>query len=74
MITLEEAKKKVEQVLNNTDLHIGEIMDDGQYFIFGYVEEVDISPIGVDKNTGEVANYFPPDHLQAYMNAVEVKG
>ena len=74
MISLEEAKRRAEQELRSTDLHIdGGALDDGQFYIFGYAEKVDISPIGVNKDTGEVIQYFPPEHLQAYMNAVDIK-
>lgn len=73
MITVSEAREKVEKTLEKSGLNIGSILDDGQYFIFGYAEEVDISPLGVDKDTGEVIEYFPPDHFEKFQNAKEVE-
>ena len=39
--------------------------DDGEFFIFDYVEDLDISPLAVNKHTGEVNVYFSPDHYPA---------
>lgn len=73
MMTLADAKKKAEEHFKESGLNIGSIMDDGKYFIFGYDEEVDISPLGVNKNTGEVIEYFPPDHMDDFANAIEIE-
>lgn len=72
-MTLAEAKQKVEGHFKEMGLNIGSIMDDGKYFIFGYDEEVDISPVGVNKGTGEVIEYFPPDHMDDFAKAAEIK-
>lgn len=72
-MTLETAKEKAEQRLKGSGLNIGSILDDGEYFIFGYDQEVDISPIGVNQESGEVIEYFPPEHFDNFMNAKEVE-
>lgn len=46
--------------------------DDGKYYIFDYAEDLDISPLAVDKNTGEVVIYFLPDHLADFDKAKRV--
>lgn len=56
----------------STALKLGRMSQDNSYYIFGYAEEVDISPIGVNKETGEVIEYFPPDHYEEFKNAKEV--
>lgn len=73
MITIAEARKKAEESVKGTGLHLGKAMDDGEYFIFGYKEEADIPPVGVNKESGEVETYFPPDHMDAFLEAVRVK-
>ena len=72
MINVKEAKKKAQEYIEDTDLKIGDCMDDGEYFIFGFTEEVDFSPIGVNKKTGEVIDYFPPDHPK-FIDAIEIE-
>lgn len=71
MIKFEDAKKKAQEAMKDMDLKVGSAMDDGEYFIFGYSEEVDLSPIGVNKETGEVIDYFPPEHPK-FMKATEI--
>ena len=73
MITVRDARKKAEDSIKGTGLQLGGAMDDGEYFIFGYKGEPDIPPVGVVKETGEVETYFPPDHIDAFMEAVKVK-
>ena len=73
MIKIAEARKKAEVFIKGTGLHLGSAMDDGEYFIFGYKEAADIAPIGVNKETGEAETYFPPDHMDAFLEAVRVK-
>lgn len=46
------------------------VLDDGQYYIFSSADEIEDVMIGVDKETGEVIDYFPPKH-PAYMTAAE---
>lgn len=71
MIAFEDAKKKAQDIMKDMGLKSGSVMDDGEFYIFGYSEEVDISPIGVNKNTGEVIDYFPPEHPK-FANATEI--
>ena len=47
------------------------VLDDGEFYIFSFAGDADIPLIGVDKETGDVSTYFPPDH-DAYLRAVEV--
>lgn len=72
-MTIKEAREKVKKTFEASGLNIGSVLDDGEYFIFGYVEEVDIAPLGVNKDTGEVIEYFPFDHYDNFINAKEVE-
>ncbi len=69
MIGFESAKKKAEAYAE--PLGIGEALDDGEYFIFSYTKDVDVSPVGVHKESGEVIDYFPPEHPK-FVDAKEV--
>lgn len=69
MITFEKAVDLVELELKDSGLKIGNVLDDGEYFIFGYTNDVDLSPIGVNKETGQLDEYFPPAH-PAFLSAV----
>ena len=46
--------------------------DDGKYFIFAVAGNYDISPLGVNKETGDVDIYFPFDHIPEFDKAVRV--
>ena len=71
-MTIKEAKRKAEESVKNEGLHISStVLDDGEYFIFGYTEEIDISPVAVNKHTGEIEDYFPPDHPN-FLKAKEI--
>lgn len=72
-MTVSEAREKVEKIFKSSGLNIGSILDDGKYFVFGYAEEVDVAPFGVDKSTGEVIDYFPPDHYDDFIKAKEIE-
>lgn len=65
MITFEKAMDLVELELKDSGLEIGNVLDDGEYFIFGYTNDVDLSPIGVNKETGQLGEYFPPAHRRS---------
>lgn len=71
MITIKNARKKAEEYASGMKLE--KALDDGEYFIFSYDEEVDEPPVCVNKETGEVDDYFPPDHMEAFLNAKEVE-
>lgn len=45
--------------------------DDGEFFIFDFVGDDDLSPIAVNKKTGIVDVYFPFDHPE-FKNAKRV--
>ena len=45
MITFEKAMDMVELELKDSGLEIGNVLDDGEYFIFGYANDVDLSPL-----------------------------
>lgn len=71
-MTVESAKCKAQESIKETGLHVSSVaLDDGEYFIFGYDEEVDLPPIAVNQKTGEIEDYFPPDH-SAFLNAKEI--
>ena len=46
--------------------------DDGKYYIFAYAEDLDSSPLAVDKESGDVVVYFFPDHLSDFKNCKRV--
>ena len=46
--------------------------DDGDYYIFDFVGDDDISPIAVNKQTGIVDVYFPFDHMPEFAKAKRV--
>ena len=69
MITFEKAMDLVELELKDSGLEIRNVLDDGEYFIFGYTNDVDLSPIGVNKETGQLDEYFPPAH-PAFLSAI----
>lgn len=69
---IKEAVTKAKGEIEKLGLNIGTAMDDGEYYIFSYIEEVDISPIGVNKTTGEIIPYFPPEHLPEYLKAINI--
>ena len=71
MITFEKAMDLVELELKDSGLEIGNVLDDGEYFIFGYTNDVDLPPIGVNKETGQLDEYFPPAH-SAFLKATPV--
>jgi uncharacterized FlaG/YvyC family protein len=67
----EIAKKKAQDYIKETGLKLdNHVLDDGEFFIFGYDEEVDHPPVAVNKETGEVIVYFPPDHADAFLKAM----
>lgn len=71
-MTVSEVRRSVEPKFDELGLNIGSILDDGEFYIFCYREDVDISPIGVNKITGEIIMYFPPDHYEKFKKAREV--
>lgn len=71
MISFEKAKEQAEAYAKVSGFSIGEALDDGEFFIFSYNKNVDISPIGVNKETGETSDYFPPEH-PLFLDAKEV--
>jgi uncharacterized FlaG/YvyC family protein len=71
---IQEAKKKAQDYIKETGLKFdNHVLDDGEFFIFGYDEEVEQSPVAVNKETGEVIVYFPPDHIDAFLKAKEIE-
>lgn len=72
MISYEKAKEKAKDYAEKAGFGIGGALDDGEFFIFEYSKDVDVSPIGVNKKSGETLDYFPPDH-PAFLNAKPVE-
>ena len=48
------------------------VLDDGKFYVFDYAEELDVSPIGINKTTGEIIEYFPLDLYPELENAKRV--
>lgn len=74
MINLKEATKIAERVAQK---EIGEniggsVLDDGEYFIFDYEDEVDIDPLAVSKETGKCIVYDPTEH-DGFLTAKEIE-
>lgn len=77
MITLEEACEIAEKH-ENINLKINCAYDIGIGWYFGFVDREtgdvpDISPTLVLKETGKASTFFPPDHIEEFLNAVKVK-
>lgn len=71
-MTIEKAKQKAQEAALESGLHLAlSALDDGEYFIFGYDEEVDLPPIAVNQKTGEIEDYFPPSHPN-FLKAKEI--
>ncbi len=70
-MTLKECVKKARKTADKLDIRLAEtVLDDGKYYIFSSADETEEAMIGVNKETGEVIDYFPPEH-PAYLDAVE---
>ena len=71
-MTVKQCREKAEDAIMELKIPLSEtVLDDGQYYIFSSADEIEDVMIGVDKETGEVIDYFPPKH-PAFLNAVEV--
>lgn len=71
-MTLKDCREKAKDTIKELNILLAEtVLDDGEYYIFSSADEVEEVMIGVNKETGEVIDYFPPKH-PAYLNAVEV--
>ena len=71
-MTVNQCREKAEDAIRELKIPLSEtVLDDGQYYIFSSADEIEDVMIGVDKETGEVIDYFPPKH-PAFLNAVEV--
>ena len=71
-MTVKQCRKNAEDAIRELKIPLSEtVLDDGQYYIFSSADEIEDVMIGVDKETGEVIDYFPPKH-PAFLNAVEV--
>lgn len=78
MITLKQAvkiaKKRFKKDYGTTLIMHRSVLDDGEYYIFDTVIELDESVmIAVSKEDGKITYYFPPDHLENYLKAKELK-
>lgn len=77
MITPKDAKKIAE---NETEKWYGShikllnsLLDDGTYYIFDNEYDIDDSvSLAVNKYTGEVIEYFPPDHSNDFLRAKKI--
>lgn len=71
--SLSDARRNVEKVADNIyGLHVKpEILDDGEFWIFPWLEETDEKLLGVHKNMGGICLYDPEAH-PAFKDAVTV--
>ena len=56
--------------------YVGTIFDVGHSFIISSVDEngddMYLNPVAINKETGELTEYFPPDHWDEFENAIEI--
>lgn len=73
MYSLEQARRNASKVADGIwNLHVKpEVLDDGEYYIFQWVEETDEIPIGVLKSCGGICPYDPEGH-PAFKDAVVI--
>lgn len=57
MISLKEAFEKI-----NRRYTVGRVVEYRDFWVFGYSDERDCSPIAVKKETGETFVFFPPKY------------
>ena len=73
-MTVKEAIKKAENEYKG--LKVCNALETEKAFILGFCgennEAVDISPCSVDKATGEIDVFFPPEHLKELEKATEI--
>ncbi len=53
---------KIDSVLDLGDVYVISVIGEDGY-------EIDDPPFAVDKNTGEVTVYFPPEYIETLKNA-----
>ena len=58
MIALKDAFEKI-----NRRFTVGRVIEYRDFWVFGYSDERDCSPIAVKKETGETFSFFPPRYL-----------
>ncbi|MBQ6596788.1 MAG: hypothetical protein IJH79_04465 [Lentisphaeria bacterium] len=58
MITLKDALEKINQRYT-----VGGVVEYRDFWVFGYSDERDCSPIAVKKETGEMFSFFPPQFV-----------
>lgn len=66
----EIAKKKLKEWHETISKYV---WDDGEYYVFSTEEEFDEDPIAVNKNTGEIITYFPPEHTSEGKSLIKGK-
>lgn len=72
MVTLKEAVEIAKKEHGDLGVY-NKASDLGEAWVFDYKEEADISPTMVEKNTGNVSMFFPPDYPDEIMdNAKEI--
>lgn len=73
-MTIKEAVKKAENEYKG--LKVSSALDIGSAFVLGFSgengEAVDISPCAVDKSTGNIVEFFPPEHLAELKKAAKI--
>lgn len=73
-MTAKEALRIIQEKYHDDNVATDYMLDDGKYYICGYKTVLDDScAYAVNKATGEIIMYFPPDHADAFDNIVEVK-
>lgn len=73
-MTIKEAIKKAENEYKG--LKVCNALELENSFVLGFCgannEPVDISPCSVDKGSGKISEFFPPEHLAELENAKEI--
>lgn len=75
IMDIREAISKAENAF--AGLKVAYALDIGTAWVFGFIgengEPVDISPCSVRKLTGEIEEFFPPDHIEELEMATEIE-
>lgn len=71
---LEDAIKKVEDF---SGLCVSSALDIGHSYVFSLTDKTngddpDDAPLAIEKGSGEIKSFFPPDHLDELNDAEEI--
>lgn len=69
--------KAIELYKLHTHEIVGAVFDIGHSFVISSIDEtgedLDTSPLAINKANGEITVYFPPDHWEELDKAIEIE-